>query len=104
MPLAFYAVALAVIKILTKVITGTVTAGLVYYFLSNVAKPQIDNLERQIIDKVSEFSVIGGSAMQLISYLDFVNCIHMLLAASAACFSLKMMSVAVRAFGINTGS
>lgn len=104
MPLAFYAIAFAVIKVLSKLLTGTVTAGLVYYFLSSVAKPQIDNLEQQVINKVSEFSVVGGSALQLISYLDFVNCIHMLLAASAACFSLKMMSVAVRAFGINTGS
>ena len=104
MPLAFYAFIIAVIKIVTKVVTGAVTAGLVYFFLSSVAQPKIDDISQKILAKVSEFSTVGGTGVETIIYLDFPHCIQMLLTASAACFSLKLMSVAVRAFGINTGS
>ncbi|EYT12604.1 hypothetical protein J595_04171 [Acinetobacter sp. 1592897] len=48
-------------------------------------------------------STVGGTAAELIQYFDFIQCVNIILSASAACFSLKLMSVAVRAFGINTG-
>jgi hypothetical protein len=41
--------------------------------------------------------------MQVIAYLDFPHCVTILLTATTACISLKLMAVAIRAFGINTG-
>lgn len=86
-----------------RLITGSITAGIVYYFLINVVKPYSDDLSNKIISSVSSFSTVGGSAVEVISYLDFVHCVTLLLSASAACFSIKIASVAIRAFGINTG-
>lgn len=103
MPFLFGAVVLVIIKALAKIFTGVVTAGLVYYFLTSVAQPKLDYYSDQILQKVNELSTVGGSAMQVIIYLDFPHCVSILLTAAAACFSLKIMSVAVRAFGINTG-
>ncbi len=103
MPLPLLIILFPIVKVLLKVFTGAVTAGLVYYFLTNVAKPHLDNLEAKVQQSVSSFSTVGGTAVEVINYLDFPNCINLLLSASAACFALKMMSVAVRAFGINTG-
>jgi large-conductance mechanosensitive channel len=92
-----------VVRILAKLIVGAVTAGLVYYFLSNIAMPVVNNLQQEILQKVGEFSTVGGSAMQVIAYLDFPHCVTILLTATTACISLKLMAVAIRAFGINTG-
>lgn len=104
MPLALVAVLYAALKIFVKVITGTVTAGLVYIFLTTTVRPLMNNLEQEILQKVSEFSTVGGKGVEVLIYLDFPHCVQLLLTTSAACFSLKIMSVAVRAFGINTGS
>jgi hypothetical protein len=92
-----------VVRILAKLIVGAVTAGLVYYFLSNIAMPVVNNLQQEILQKVGEFSTVGGSAMEVIIYLDFPHCVSILLTATTACISLKLMAVAIRAFGINTG-
>jgi hypothetical protein len=35
-----------VVRILAKLIVGAVTAGLVYYFLSNIAMPVLNNLHK----------------------------------------------------------
>lgn len=93
----------AVFKIFAKLILGTATAGIIYYFLTSVAKPIADDLSQQLVNKASELSTVGGTAAEVIQYMDFVHCVNIILSASAACFSLKIMSVAVRAFGINTG-
>lgn len=103
MPIPLLLLIYSVIKVVAKVLTGAVTAGLVYAFLTNTVRPYMDQLQSQVYNKVSGFSSVGGSALEVIYYLDFPNCISMLLACSTACFSLKIMSVAVRAFGINTG-
>ena len=103
MPLALFAVVYAVIKVLAKLITGVATAGIVYYFLSTVAKPRMDALEQELVNKVGELSTVGGTAAQCIQYLDLGHCVVLILSASTVCFTLKIMSVAVRAFGINTG-
>lgn len=103
MPFLFGAIVLVVIKSLAKLFVGAATAGLVYYFLTSVAQPKLDYYSDQILQKVNELSTVGGTAMEVIIYLDFPQCVSILLTASATCFSLKIMSVAVRAFGITTG-
>jgi hypothetical protein len=103
MPLALIALLAPLIGAFARLITGAITAGIIYYFLTNVIKPYSDDLTNQIVNTVSNFSTVGGSAIQVISYLDFANCISLLLSASAACFAIKVASVAIRAFGITTG-
>ncbi len=104
MPIPILILLYSVIKVVAKLVTGVATATLVYYFLMNTVKPFLDSIFSEIYNKVSEFSTIGGTSLQVIQYLDFPHCISLLLSASTACFSIKVMSVAVRAFGINTGS
>lgn len=93
----------AFITIFSKLILGTATFSIIYYFLTNVAKPYTDDLQQQLVIKVGELSTVGGTAAEVIQYMDFVHCVNIILSASAAGFSLKIMSVAARAFGINTG-
>lgn len=104
MPIPILIILYAAVKALVRVITGAVTAGLVYYFLKNTVEPAYDNLISKIMDKVSDLSSVGGVIFDVIGYLDLFNLVSILLAASGACFSLKLMSIAIRAFGINTGS
>ena len=103
MPLALLAFFFVFTRVLVKVIAGVVVAGLVYGFLSLVVSPILNQLQTQILQKVNEFSTVGGTAVQVIFYLDFPHCVTILLSASAAAFSIKLASVAIRAFGINTG-
>jgi hypothetical protein len=104
MPIPLLVALYSIISVVAKLVTGAATAALVYYFLMNTVQPFMDRMTSEIYDKVSEFSTIGGTSLQVIQYIDFPHCISLLLSASAACFSIKIMSVAVRAFGINTGS
>lgn len=104
MPIALVAIFYSILSVVAKLVTGAATAGLVYYFLMNTVQPILDRLTSDITSKVSEFSAIGGTSLQVIQYLDFPHAISILLATSSACFSIKVMSIAVRAFGINTGS
>lgn len=103
MPLALLAFLFVLARVLVKIIGGVVVAGLVYAFLTSVVSPILTDLQAEILQKVNEFSTVGGTAVQVIFYLDFPHCVNILLSASAACFSIKLMAVAVRAFGINTG-
>ena len=104
MPIPLLVIVYSIISVVAKLVTGAATAGLVYYFLMNTVQPLLDNLTSQIYDKVSDFSAIGGTSLQVIQYLDFPHAVSILLATSSACFSIKVMSIAIRAFGINTGS
>ena len=104
MPIPLLVLVYSIISVFAKLVTGSATAGLVYYFLMNTVQPLLDSLTSQIYDKVSDFSAIGGTSLQVIQYLDFPHAISILLATSSACFSIKVMSIAIRAFGINTGS
>ncbi len=104
MPIPLLVIFYSIISVVAKLVTGAATAGLVYYFLINTVQPILDRLTSDITQKVSEFSTIGGTSLQVIQYLDFPHSISILLATSSACFSIKVMSIAVRAFGINTGS
>lgn len=103
MPLPILVLLYTVIKVVAKLVTGAATAAIVYYFLMNTVQPFMDRIDAEIYAKVSEISTIGGTSYQVIQYIDFPQCVSLLLTASAACFSIKVMSVAIRAFGINTG-
>jgi len=103
MPIPILILLYSVIKVVAKLVTGAATAAIVYYFLMNTVQPFMDRIDSAIYAKVSEISTIGGTSYQVIQYIDFPHCISLLLTASAACFSIKIMSVAIRAFGINTG-
>lgn len=89
---------------IAKVVLGTTVAAITYAFLNNTLKPYMDVLTSQIHSTLSGLSTIGGPFMEVIHYLDFPQMVTILLTCSAACFSLRLMSVAIRAFGINTGS
>ena len=104
MPIPLFVIFSSILSVVATLVTGAATAGLVYYFLMNTVQPLLDNLTSQIYHKVSDFSAIGGTSLQVIQYLDFPHAISILLATSSACFSIKVMSIAIRAFGINTGS
>lgn len=104
MPIPLLVLFYSIISVVAKLVTGAATAALVYYFLMNTVQPLMDRLTNEIYDKVSDFSLIGGTSLQVIQYLDFPHAISIVLATSSACFSIKIMSIAVRAFGINTGS
>lgn len=104
MPIPLFVIFYSIISVVAKLVTGAATAALVYYFLINTAQPIFDRLTSDITQKVSEFSTIGGTSLQVIEYLDFPHAISIVLATSSACFSIKVMSIAIRAFGINTGS
>lgn len=104
LPLPLLLILFPIVKILVKAITGTVVAVIVYQLLKNVAQPLMDRLILDIYQTVSEMSTVAGTAVELINYLDFPSLLTIILTAYSACFSLKLMSVAVRAFGINTGS
>ncbi|KXZ64711.1 hypothetical protein [Acinetobacter venetianus] len=103
LPLPLLIILFPIVRLIIKAVTGAVVAFLVYQFLKNVAQPQFDSLILQIHDTVSQMSVVGGTALEVINYLDFPSLMTIILTAYSACFSLKLMSVAVRAFGINTG-
>ncbi|MQZ29583.1 DUF2523 domain-containing protein [Acinetobacter haemolyticus] len=103
LPLPLLIILFPIVKILVKTFTGGVVAIIVYQLLKNVAQPQIENLISEIHQTVSQMSSVGGSAIEVINYLDFPSLLTIILTAYSACFSLKLMSVAVRAFGINTG-
>lgn len=104
MPIPLLVIFYPIISVVAKLVTGAATAALVYYFLINTVQPILDRLTSDITQKVSEFSTIGGTSLQVIEYLDFPHAISIVLATSSACFSIKVMSIALRAFGINTGS
>lgn len=104
LPLPLLIILFPIVKILVKAITGTVVSLIVYQLLKNVAQPLMDRLILDIYQTVSQMSTVGGTAIELINYLDFPSLLTIILTAYSACFSLKLMSVAVRAFGINTGS
>lgn len=94
---------LPIVKSIARVITGAVIAGIVYYILKNTIQPFIDNLSTQAINTVNSFSTVGGSVLELIHYLNFTNCIILIITALAICLNLKITAVALRAFGINVG-
>ena len=103
LPLPLLIILFPIVKVLVKAFTGAVVAILVYNLLKNVAQPIMDKLIFEIYQTVSEMSLVAGSAVEVINYLDFPSLLTIILTAYSACFSLKLMSVAVRAFGINTG-
>lgn len=104
LPIPLLLLAYPLLSALSRIALGTATAGLVYYFLSNTLKPYMDDLTAQIHSRVSDLSTVGGTSLEVIHYFDLPQMVTILLTCSAACFSLKLMSVAIRAFGINTGS
>ena len=92
-----------VLSVVGKLVVGVTVAGLTYAFLNNTVLPVIHRVESAILSQMSSLSSIGGPVGELIIYLDFPHAMSILLATSAACTSIKLMSIAVRAFGINTG-
>lgn len=103
MPIPLLLLLFPLTSALGRMITGAATAGIIYYFLKNTAQPYFNDLSYQIMKKVSEFSTVGGTVLEVIHYFDFPNLVSMLLSCMSACFTLKLMSIAIRAFGINTG-
>jgi hypothetical protein len=88
---------------IAKIVLGVTVASITYGFLNNYILPVVHVLEQRILSQVQSLSTVGGVAGEFIMYLDFPHAVSILLATSSACLSIKIMSVAIRAFGINTG-
>lgn len=88
---------------IAKIVLGTTVAAIIYAFLNSYVLPLIDRFEDAILAEVSSLSTLGGVAGEVIQYLDFPHAISILLATSSACLSIKLMAIAIRAFGVNTG-
>ena len=46
---------------------------------------------------------MGGAVGQVVVYFDIPHMISILFSCSAACMSIRLMAIAIRAFGVNTG-
>lgn len=92
-----------ILSVVGKLVVGVTVAGLTYAFLNNTVLPIVDRIESAILSQLSSLSSVGGPVGEFIVYLDFPHAMSILLATSAACTSIKLMAIAVRAFGINTG-
>lgn len=88
---------------IAKIALGVTVASIIYGFLNNYILPVVRVLEQRILSEVQSLSTVGGVAGEVIMYFDFPHAVSILLATSSACLSIKIMSVAIRAFGINTG-
>lgn len=88
---------------IAKIVLGTTVAAITYAFLNSTVLPLIDRVEESILSQLHSLSTLGGVAGEVIQYLDFPHCISLLLSASSACLSIKLMAIAIRAFGVNTG-
>lgn len=88
---------------MAKIFLGTTVAAIIYAFLNNTLLPLIYRIQDEILSQVSSLSTMGGAVGQVVVYFDFPHAISILLATSTACISIKLMAIAVRAFGINTG-
>lgn len=88
---------------MAKVVLGTTVAALTYAFLNYTILPFIDRIQDAILSKVSSLSTMGGVVGEVVVYFDIPHAISILLSCSAACMSIRLMAIAVRAFGINTG-
>ena len=88
---------------MAKIVLGTTVAAITYAFLNNTVLPIIDRLEDAILSQVSSLSTMGGVVGQVVVYLDIPHAVSILFSASAACMSIRLMAIAIRAFGVNTG-
>lgn len=98
-----YLLAYPIVSSIIKVVTGVTVATLVYNFINSVILPIQLEIEQKIHYALSDFSSGTGAVFDVIRYLDFITCVNILLACSAACISVKIVSISIRAFGINTG-
>lgn len=92
-----------IIRAVIQIVTGVAVATIVYSFLQTVIVPFTDMLSEKIQSQVDGFLSVQGAAYEAVLYLDFSQCVSIFLACSSACISVKLVSVAIRAFGINTG-
>ena len=88
---------------IARVALGTTVAALTYAFLNNTVLPLIDRIQDAILSQVSSLSTMGGAVGQVVVYFDIPHMISILLSCSAACISIRLMAIAIRAFGVNTG-
>lgn len=88
---------------IAKVVLGTTVAALTYAFLNNTILPFIDRIQDAILSQVSSLSTMGGAVGQVVVYFDIPHAISILFSCSAACMSIRLMAIAIRAFGVNTG-
>lgn len=88
---------------IAKVVLGTTVAALTYAFLNNTVLPLIDRIQDSILSQVSSLSTMGGAVGQVVIYFDIPHMISILFSCSAACMSIRLMAIAIRAFGVNTG-
>ncbi len=88
---------------IAKIVLGTTVAALTYAFLNNTVLPLIDRIQDAILSQVSSLSTMGGAVGQVVVYFDIPHMISILFSCSAACMSIRLMAIAIRAFGVNTG-
>lgn len=84
-----------------RLFMGAATAAVIYFFLKVTVQPQLDSFDQQITQLAAQTSTIGLIA-DAASFLNLSWIVMVLLSASGAAFSLKLMLVALRAFGIKS--
>ena len=84
-----------------RLFTGAATAAVIYFFLKSTVQPQLDSFDQQITQLAANTSTIGLIA-DAATFLNLSWIVMVLLSASGAAFSLKLMLVAMRAFGIKS--
>ena len=88
---------------IAKIVLGTTVAAITYAFLNNTVLPFMDRIQQAILSQVSSLSTMGGAVGEVVVYFDIPHIISILFSCSAACMSIRLMAIAVRAFGVNTG-
>lgn len=70
-----------------------------YYFMSKYVEPMITRLTNSITQKISQATFINNVVSDAVSYFDVFHAVNILVSTLTVLTSIKMFSLALRAFG-----
>lgn len=101
MPLPLLLLLYPLIRAVARIVVGVPVAIIVYTFLTSYLEPIMAQLEIELYSSLGQLSSLSDFAYQAVVFLDFAHCVKLVLATSAACLSIKLFMISVRAFGVN---
>lgn len=101
MPLPLLLLLYPLVRAIARIAVGAPIAIIVYTFLTSQLDPLMLRLENEIYSSLGQLSSLSELAYQTVLFLDFSHCVKLVLATSAACLSIKLFMISVRAFGVN---
>lgn len=101
MPLPLLLLLYPLVRAIARIAIGAPIAIIVYTFLTSYLDPIMLRLENEIYASLGQLSSLSQLAYQAVVFLDFAHCVKLVLATSAACLSIKLFMISVRAFGVN---